>query len=108
MWTAITTSEGPAADSLRTRIWNGFIRTPASRAGAFWTSMAFLVLAAGGVVIDQLSGRSVSGTAPLAAVMMVAFGLGDLSRRTRHVVVSRVVAVIIGLAIFAIWATVGV
>jgi hypothetical protein len=100
-------SENSHAESLRTRMWNGFTRTDSSRPRAFWTSLGFLVLAAAGVALEQFSGGSPIGTAPLAALAMIAFGLGDLSGRTKHVVASRCVATTIMLTIIAIWATVG-
>ena len=86
--------------SARARAWQALGRpaAPHLRGRFFWQALAFAVLLGITIVWDAFSDESL--TAPmLGPLMMVLFGIGELSGRPLHVALSR----LLGAAVFATW-----
>ena len=76
----------------------------ASPTRLFTTALAFAVVAIVSLVVSALADEPPSPVA-LVALMMVVFGIGELSARPAHLVIAR----LLGLATFvAFWIVVGV
>jgi hypothetical protein len=83
-------------------VWDALARSQMPPDRAFWMSLVFLVLGAAAVAWERITG-DLGSTAPLAALMLAVFGIGELSGRTSHLVTARLVGIAIFVAVVWSW-----